>query len=296
MIRSMTGFGEAAAEIDGIHYFVEIRSLNNKYFKSVIRFPEEFQGLEAEMESELRRRLNRGTVTLRGSCTDVSEAAAFEINHRALDRYIAQLREAKAVRAGELSFDAGSLLDLPGVLQPSANEESRLTHARQAFKRLLGEACEHLLSMRTREGSMLREDLLSHHAFIAEHLAGISERAPSVVAEYENRLRQRISTMLADAGLSVEPVEIVREIAIYAEKTDIAEELSRLRGHLDQFEELLDGGCERPVGRTLDFLAQEMLREANTIASKSPDSLISRRIVEVKGAIDRIKEQVQNVE
>lgn len=143
---------------------------------------------------------------------------------------------------------------------------------------------------------MLVDDLTAQRDMIAERLEKIAERAPHVVTEQERRLRSRIDGMLQEAGLSVEPVDLIREIATYAERTDIAEEVTRLRGHIDQFSDLLGGNDGRPVGRTLDFLAQEMLREANTIASKSPDSLISRLIVEVKGSIDRIKEQVQNVE
>ncbi len=296
MIRSMTGYGEASAQIDGVHYFVEVRSLNNKYFKASIRLPEDLQGLEAELESELRKRINRGTVTLRASCTDTSESAASEINHRALEHYIRQVRKTESVKNGELSVDVGTLLALPGVLQAPANEESRLHHARDAFVKLLDDACNRLIKMRDREGVLLAEDLEQQRSAIAERLAEISGRAPDVVREYENRLRSRLETMLKDAGISVEPVDLVREIAVYAEKTDIAEELSRLAGHIEQFGELVEGEAERPVGRTLDFLSQEMLREANTIASKSPDALISRRIVEIKGAIDRIKEQVQNVE
>jgi uncharacterized protein (TIGR00255 family) len=117
-----------------------------------------------------------------------------------------------------------------------------------------------------------------------------------VIAEYEKRLRTRIDTLLAEASVKVEPMELVREIAVYAERTDIAEEIKRLTAHLEQFGDLVSGKDGRPVGRTLDFLAQEMLREANTIASKSPDAQVSRLTVEIKGAIDRIKEQAANVE
>ena len=296
MIRSMTGFGEASAQVDGVHYFVEVRSLNSKFFKATIRLPEAYQGLEAEMESALRRRLARGTVTLTGICTDVSESAAFEINHRALERYIEQIRRSPMVAKGEVKIDVASLLSLPGVLQPPANEEARLHRARAAFLPLLDKACTGLEQMREVEGRALLEDLLRQRDLIAGLLKMIAERAPGVVAEYETRLQTRIQTMLQAADLRVEPVELIREIAVYAEKTDIAEEVSRLSGHIEQFSQLLTSRADRPVGRTLDFLSQEMLREANTIASKSPNSEISRAIVEIKGAIDRIKEQVQNVE
>lgn len=295
MIRSMTGFGEASAQIDGVHYFLELRSLNNKYFKAVIRLPEQYQGLEADMEARLRKRLDRGTITLSGSCSDDSANAAYEINVKALQRYIDQL---KALPQGEgsLKLDLGALLNLPGVLQPPGDEEARLHGARKAFAQLLEKASDSLIEMRKREGGVLREELLSHRQFIAMRLAHIAERAPIVVADYEKRLKTRIDSMIAEAEISIEPGDLIREIAVYAERTDIAEEIARLNAHLDQFGELLTSADERPLGRTLDFLAQEMLREANTIASKSPDAGISKHIVEVKGAIDRIKEQAQNVE
>jgi uncharacterized protein (TIGR00255 family) len=293
----MTGFGEASAQIDGVHYFVEVRSLNSKFFKATIRLPEAFQGLEAEMESALRRRLARGTVTLTATCTDVSEAAAFEVNFRALERYIEQIRKAPLVAKGATTIDVAALLTLPGVLQPPANEEARLHRARAAFLPLLERACDGLQAMRETEGKALVDDLLKQRDLISGLLARIAERAPSVVAEYEARLQSRIQTLLQQADLRVEPVDLIREIAVYAEKTDIAEEVTRLSGHMEQFSQMVGSeGEDKPVGRTLDFLSQEMLREANTIASKSPNSEISRAIVEIKGAIDRIKEQVQNVE
>ena len=296
MIRSMTGFGDASAEIGGVHYFLEVRSLNNKYFKALIRLPEDLQGLEPELESELRRRLTRGTITVIGRASYVSEGAAFEINHQALGRYIDQLNRTPHVANGKLRIEVGSLLGLPGVLQPPTDEEERLDRARACFGRLLDEACAHLMSMREREGAMLVEDLRGHHAIIEERLERIARRTPVVVSEYEKRLRQRVEGLLSEAGVSVEPFDLIREVAVYAERSDVSEEVARLTGHLQQFETMLGEDHARPIGRTLDFLAQEMLREANTIASKSGDVEISRDIVEIKGAIDRIKEQVQNVE
>jgi uncharacterized protein (TIGR00255 family) len=292
----MTGFGEASAQIGGVHYFVEVRSLNSKYLKAIIRLPDAYQGLEAQMEAALRRRLARGTVTVTATCTDVSESAAFEINYLALERYVEQIRKAPAVASGEVKIDLAALLGLPGVLQPPADEEVRLQRARDAFLPLLDRACDGLIVMRQTEGRGVREELLGHRDVMADRLSKIAARAPTVVAEYENRLKTRIEMMLHSAELRLEPVELIREIAVYAERTDIAEEISRLSAHIDQFSEIVSAEDQKPVGRTLDFLSQEMLREANTIASKSPDSEISRAIVEVKGAIDRIKEQVQNVE
>ncbi len=292
----MTGFGEASVEHEGAHYFLELRSLNNKYFKAVIRLPEQLQGLEAELEARLRRKLTRGAVTLIAKASDYSEATAFDVNHHALDRYVQQLHNSKSVNNGDISMDVSSLLNLPGVLQPPANEEEVLARAREAFSGLLDKACEKLVEMREREGKATLEELLSQHEVISKRLAVVAERAPTVVDEYQERLRTRIEKMLADAGVPTDPGDLVREVAVYAEKSDIAEEVARLSAHLDQFKDLITAKDSRPIGRTLDFLAQEMLREANTIASKSNDAEIARETVEIKGAIDRIKEQVQNVE
>lgn len=296
MIRSMTGFGDASAEIGGVHYFVEVRSLNSKYFKATIRLPDEFQGLEAELESALRRTITRGTITLSATCADASESAAFEVNHRALDRYIEQLRKVPGVASGQVSLEVSGLLSLPGVLQRPSNEEARLDAARAAFFAVLDKAVDVLQAMRHTEGRTLLEELSRQRDLIARLLATIADRAPSVTDEYQRRLRARIESMLAESNVKVEAVDLIKEVAAYAERTDINEEISRLKGHIEQFSDLLSSDQARPVGRTLDFLTQEMLREANTIASKSPDAQISRSIIEVKGAIDRMKELVQNVE
>jgi len=296
VIRSMTGYGEASAQVGGIHYFIEVRSLNNKYFKASIRLAEEFQGLEAEIESRLREKLSRGTITMNARCSDASESAAYTINSAALSKYVEQLKAVPAVASGEFRVEISSLLNLPGVLQPPADEEDRVERARGAFLPLLAKAMGSLIKMREREGTVLVADLQSHREFIAERLTLIQEKAPGVIADYEQRLRSRIEALLQEADRRVDPADLVREVAVYAERTDIAEEIKRLSAHLEQFGELLASTDDRPIGRTLDFLAQEMLREANTIASKSPDASISRGTVEIKGAIDRIKEQAQNVE
>lgn len=296
MIRSMTGFGEASAHVDGAHYFLEVRSLNGKYFKATLRLPEHLQGLEPELDSELRRRLTRGTITVIGKCSDASESAAYRINRGALDSYIQQLKESKGVADGSASLDVAALLGLPGVLQPPSDEEERFAKAHKVFMKLLDQASADLIKMREREGALLVKDLLIHHTIITTNLAKIRDRSPQVVLDYQTRLLTRIDGLLKDAKVQVKPDDLIREVAVYAERSDIAEEVARLTGHMDQFKSLLSDADGRPIGRTLDFLTQEMLREANTIASKSGDAEISRSIVEIKGAIDRIKEQVQNVE
>lgn len=296
MIRSMTGFGEASVQDGGVHFYLEIRSLNAKYFKAVVRLPEDLQVLEAELEPELRRRLTRGTITVGIKCSDVSEGAAQMINHKALGAYIAQIRKVPQVADNAARIDVGALLSLPGVLQPPADEENKIEAARPLLLDLTARACDQVLAMRRREGEMLREDLLKHHGLIAERLDRVQCRAPLVVDEYQQRLQTRVENMLAQSGVSVESADLIREVAVYAERSDIAEEVQRLAAHQVQFRELISEDKDRSIGRTLDFLAQEMLREANTIASKCNDAEIARDIVEIKGAIDRIKEQIQNVE
>lgn len=292
----MTGYGEASAHVDGTHYFVQVRSLNGKHFKATVRLQEEFESLEAELEAQLRRHISRGSVTLKASCTDDTEQAAREINCKALDKYVEQLSQSKHIGSGRVAIELGSLLELPGVIQPPGDEGARIGRVRQVFARLTDEACRSLLKMRASEGEMLAKDLNQQLALIGRHLAEVRERAPEVVRDYETRLRARMDELLAGSAAAGQTVEIIREVASYAERTDIAEEITRLGGHLEQFERLIEQGDDAPVGRTLDFMSQELLREANTMSSKSMDTRISRSIVEIKGAIDRIKEQVQNVE
>jgi uncharacterized protein (TIGR00255 family) len=162
--------------------------------------------------------------------------------------------------------------------------------------RLVEQACDALLEMRRREGEALRALLSGFGDQVESRLAEIRVRAPEVTAGYQDRLRQRLATALKDLGATVSDADLVREVAIFAERSDIAEEVARLSGHVAQFRSVIDASNPQPAGRTLDFLAQEMLREANTIASKSGDVEISRRVVEIKTAIDRIKEQAQNAE
>jgi len=295
MIRSMTGFGETSTQVDGANYVVEIRSLNSKYYKTQIRLPEELLALEAELESALSKRINRGSIVLTVRLADCSAKAAAKLNTSAIQHYLRQLLDVEGLAHDSTRIDLAALLALPGVVIPETGEE-RLEEARQVVQRLLGEACEKLQGMRSREGQMLHKDLHKHRQVIEDHLNVVAERVPTMIDLYQKRLHLRMESLLAESGAAVREEDLLREVAVFAERSDIAEEVSRLQGHLAQFADLIDSDNEEPIGRTLDFVAQEMLREANTIGSKCLDVEISRRIVEIKGAIDRIKEQVQNVE
>jgi uncharacterized protein (TIGR00255 family) len=295
MIRSMTGFGSASTTLEGAHYAIEIRSVNNRYFKSQVRLPDELQGLEGEIESAVARRLSRGSIVVTVRFSDTSADAAAQINANAVQRYLEQLLNIPGLKHASARVDITALLALPGVVINDA-QEAQLERARAVLLKLVDEACSKVLTMRQREGQTLLADFQKHCGLIEEHLAVVQQRVPVTVQMYQDRLRQRMGALLAESGHAVRDEDLMREVAVFAERSDVAEEVARLQGHLAQFEQIISSGGGDPAGRTLDFLSQELLREANTIASKCLDVEISRRIVEIKGAIDRIKEQAQNVE
>jgi uncharacterized protein (TIGR00255 family) len=292
MIVSMTGFGDATAERDGTHYSVEIRSLNNRFFKSAIKLPENVSGLEPELDTMLRERLGRGSVTFVLKMRSETAEAAYHINAAALTAYVEQL---KAVPGLDLSrIDLGPLLALPGVCQEPRDDTDELHRHGDTIRSLTDKAIERCDAMRRREGQALMTDLLKHTSQIATHLSEIQKRAPFVIDDYHRKLAQRVNQLIGRAELKVGESDLIKEVAVYAERADISEEIQRLTSHLEAFENACKTG--EHAGRKLDFITQEMLREANTIASKGNDSEIAKHIVEIKGAIDRLKEQVQNVE
>lgn len=294
MIVSMTGFGDAVAERNGTHYAVEVRSLNNRFFKSVIKLPDVVSGLEPELETLLREQLGRGSVTYILKVRSESAEAAYKINTQALKAYIDQLQAIQGLNGDDLKLDLGALLALPGVCQEPRDETDEIERHGPIIRELSVKAIVKLNGMRQREGESLFIDLMKHAKVISTSLAEIQKRAPFVIDEYHKRLSQRVNQLISKAELQVNATDLYKEVAVFAERADISEEIQRLTSHLEAFESACRTG-EHP-GRKLDFITQEMLREANTIASKANDGQIARHIVEVKGAIDRLKEQVQNVE
>ena len=293
MIVSMTGFGDASAERDGTHYAVEIRSLNNRFFKAIIKLPDNISGLEPELETILRQHLGRGSITYILKMRMESAEAAYHINTPALKAYLEQLQQVKGLDR-LVTIDLAALVALPGVCQEPRDESDELARHGPTVHELTAKAITKLNAMREREGRSLFDELMKHVNVIASNLAEIEKRAPFVIEDYHKRLSQRVGQLLSKAELKVNEIDLIKEVAVFAERADIAEEIQRLGHHLKAFEE----SCRKDehAGRKLDFITQEMLREANTIASKANDAQIARHIVEIKGAIDRLKEQVQNVE
>jgi uncharacterized protein (TIGR00255 family) len=292
MILSMTGFAEAQLEDEGQIYHLEIRSVNHRYFKSAIRLPEDFGFMETQLEQLLRQRLTRGSVTLRVRLRDQSATAAEDINQAAIAHYVAQLRSGMEAKPG-LTIDLATLAMLPGVCQPRELSDREREHRQRLIGRLAGTAIDRLQEMRAAEGQALAEDLQQHCRMVFEHIEAIRTRAPEMVEAYRDRLAARVKTLIADMNVHLAEEDLLKEVAIYAERSDVSEELSRLASHLQQCEQAI--ASSEPAGRKLDFIAQEMLREANTIGAKAADTETARHVIEIKGAIDRIKEQVQNV-
>jgi uncharacterized protein (TIGR00255 family) len=292
MILSMTGFGEALLEEDGQAYHLEIRGVNNRYFKSAIRLPEDFAYMETQLEQLLRRRLIRGSIALRVYVRDLSASAAQDVNVAAIERYVTQL---KSVLPPDPNFtiDLATLAALPGVCQPHEMTEQQREHGEALINRLAETAIDRLLEMRESEGRALAEDLKRQCDSIQEHLKAIRAHVPGMVEHYRERLRTRIEELIAGSNVRLAEEDLLKEVSVYAERSDVNEELSRLASHLEQFKEAITGS--EPAGRKLDFITQEMLREANTIGAKAGDAEIARHVVEIKGAVDRLKEQVQNV-
>jgi len=294
MISSMTGFGEAAAEVDGIVYSVEIKTVNNRYVKIHLRMPEIAAFLEGEVEALIRGQISRGTVNCSIRMKNVSGQTLFDLDQNALKGYISKLRDVAESNGIEYRIDLAQMLSLPGVVQPTVPDSAQAEKIKKAILESVSQAIEKLKQMRAKEGSMLVADLMGNCQVMNEKLKLIHQRSPGVVKEYHEKLAKRAKELLAGAQLDIDTEIIARETVIFADRCDIAEELTRLESHLKQFETHCNG--DKNAGRRLDFIGQEMLREANTIASKASDAQICQWVIDLKCAIERIKEQVQNIE
>jgi len=303
MINSMTGYGEAQGEINGVTYAVEIRAVNNRYLKMNIRLPEATAFLEDEIDKLVRNNLSRGTVNYVLRLKDISVDVLFNIDEGALRTVLEKLDRVVSAAGISCPVDIGGLLNLPGVLVPISPDEQTAAQIKELVLRITQEALDKLGQMRAVEGAALAADLDGHCVAIRQGLEQVSNRVDVVMGEYQVKLKKRVDALLASAKLSLDEETLAREVAVFADRSDISEEIARLESHLEQFSgsyaDQSEGGepaANSQTGRKLDFISQEMLREANTIASKASDSEIIRWVVDMKCRIDRIKEQVQNVE
>ena len=290
-MRSMTGFGLGEASLGGGKLAVEIRGVNHRFLDVRVRVPRELGDLAGFVEQVAREKLTRGRyeVALRVDGVALGAPVLDRERARAAFRALSELRDELAPGTEVPLSLLGSIPDL--FVSPVDREIERL---REATRAAFEAAVKALDTMRAHEGKALGEDLMKRLSSVRRLAREVERRAPDVLEAHRKRLRERADRLRASTEIDVEPGRLELEIAIFAERSDICEELTRLESHCAQFSALL--ASEDAVGRRLDFLLQEMAREANTVGAKSPDAQISHAVVEVKADVERMREQVQNVE
>lgn len=296
MLLSMTGFGEARTQTELLAAGVEVRAVNNRHLKVTVRGTEPYPMFEAELEKVVRRHVRRGTVTIHVRVERQSRGSDLALNLTALTGYLRQIRVA-CEEAGTPEYAAHLLagaLALPGVAPEGRAPGSPPEDEWPVVEQTLDAALRRLDSMRREEGRAMTAELLAQHAVITAELASVRALLPAVTGDYRNRILERVRQAVGDAGVSVNPDHLIREVALFADRTDVSEEVTRLAAHLDQFTDLVRKGDE--AGRKLEFVIQEMGRETNTMGSKAGDVAVSRHVFEIKAALEKIRELVQNVE
>lgn len=293
MIRSMTGFGQAERTAGGYTVRAEIRTVNHRYSEISLRLPRELSYLEESLKQEIKRHVKRGR-------TDASVflereeriSSEVELNWPAIDRYLAAANELSRRYGLAADLTVRELLELPDLWQRSESDEASSEGLEQLVQEAFTEAAQRLIAMREAEGSNLLADLVERLGTLRGHHGELVQRAPDVVNGYRDRLMQRLREL--KEAIALDEQRMATEAAIFAERCNVDEELTRLASHFSQFAELLTS--EEPSGRRLDFLIQEMNREVNTIGSKASDAAMSAIVVEMKAELEKIREQVQNIE
>ncbi|MGN0564354.1 MAG: YicC/YloC family endoribonuclease [Candidatus Heritagella sp.] len=288
----MTGYGRAEETVRGHHVTVEIKSVNHRYFEFGCRTPRGYAFLDDKIKTYLQSRLSRGKVDVYVSVETLEDAPVeVLVNHSLAEGYVKALQEISeryALRNDLTAMGLSRYPDLFSVHKTPENEEEIWS----AVSQVLAAATDRFLEMRRQEGERMKADVLGRAARIMELVTEIEQRSPESVSEYEKKLRQKIQEMLGDT--QVDEQRLLTETAIFADKVAVAEETVRLRSHFEQMKAMLSS--DEAVGRKLDFLVQEMNREANTIGSKCCDASIAYKVVDIKAEIEKIREQIQNIE
>ena len=290
----MTGFGEAHRKNADLAVAAEVRTINSRYFKLVVRAGEGYSALEPQVETLVRSHIKRGTVQVSLRIDRSRACDDYYINAAVLGGYRQQLEELHKAWKLKEPVALESLLLMPGVVNQNLNSPLDLAQDWPLVGEALQAAIDSMTAMRAEEGRAMAADLDANGRAIAVELDAIEARAPQVSEAYRGRLTERLAKTLAEYQITLDPDDLIREVSIFAERTDISEEIVRLRSHLEQFHATL--ALEDSAGRKLEFLTQEMFRETNTIGSKANDVKIARHVIEIKAAIERIREMIQNVE
>ncbi len=292
MINSMTGFGRYEYLQDDKKFTVEMKAVNHRYFDVNIKMPKKFSFFESAIRSLLKEYIQRGKVDLFISCEDLAEEQASLRYNESLAaeymQYFARMAETFGIENDATAVQLGKCQDVLVMEEQDIDEEEFWS----ALEKALRGACEQFSASREKEGEALRKDILDKLAGMDENVSLIEKRYPQIVAEYRSKLEDKVKELLADTQM--DEGRIASEVVIYADKIATDEETVRLHSHISAMEEALtEGGA---VGRKLDFIAQEMNREANTILSKANDLETSNIAIELKTEIEKIREQVQNIE
>lgn len=292
MIYSMTGYGGAKGELDSIAVSAELKSVNNRFLDVSVRLPKSYLFAEDAIRSAVAARVSRGKVDVFISVdSSAADTVTIKVNQPLAEAYVAAVRGLSEQFGLPDDLGALSLARFPEVLSTNREDADRDTVTR-AILTMLEQALDDYNAMRAREGERLCSDLLDKLDRIEQMVGQIEERSPQTVAEYRQKLTDKMQEVLASAA--VEESRILQEAAIYADRVAVDEETVRMRSHLAQFRQMLSDSS--PIGRKLDFIVQEMNREANTTGSKCADSQIAKLVIDMKAEIEKIREQVQNIE
>ena len=291
MISSMTGFGAAEGNVGDSRASVEIRTVNHRFFSPNLKLPSAFARWEGEIREILRQKIARGHVTLTARL-DRSVGTGPVIDEARLAEYANTLRELQRKHSLGGEVDLATILRLPDVV--GAPSEEMDSSAGEALAAIVHKAADNLISMRRAEGAQLAAFLVDRVNAVEARLARVEKRAPVRLKEHHERVKRTVSELIGAAG--ADPQRIAQEIAILADKLDVAEELDRFRSHLAAFRETAQAKTADPVGKRLGFILQEMVREANTIGSKASDAQIQEDVIAIKEELERVREQVENLE
>ncbi len=292
MIRSMTGYGRYQEVVNGFDVTVEIKSVNHRFFEYSSRLPRTCGFLDDKLKNFLQQRIARGKVEVYVSLDAVEEAESHvAINSLLAKSYREALQELSELLDVRDDTSVMNIARFPDVLtvRKSETDENAIW---MAVEKVVGMALQQFIAMREKEGERLREDVLTRRDFLLTAVATVEERSPQTVREHMEKVESRMRELLGTA--TVDEQRLLTEAAIFADKIATAEETVRLRSHLEQLEQLLNSG--EPVGRKLDFLVQEINRETNTIGSKAQDLQLAQVVVNMKAEIEKIREQIQNIE
>ena len=291
-MNSMTGFGSASLRDRRMDIDVEVRSVNHRFLTIKQSLPDGLARAESEIEQMVRSRLGRGSVSVSISVKSPRDAEPALPDLKTFKAYAKQLRDIQKALGlkGEITME--DLLAIPSLWSNGTGEQSEDLWPK--VKKLLAKALDQLVEAREREGEKISDALKGHLDAIEGRLGKVQSRVPQVVESYQKRLDDRIQQLLTQRGLEAAKLDIVREVAIHADRCDTSEEIQRLRTHIGEFRKIV--AQKGQLGRRLDFMTQEMGRETNTIASKANDGEIASSAVEMKAELEKIKEQVENVE